>query len=202
MMSAICIRKSVLGFVAVLIGLASVATAAEPFLPSLPPPAVRAAPWTPEYVTPPRDIYAKERQVFLTDEMRKVFPRLGGYFVVVGPADDKLDAFRNVFGPDFRVAPADADEKNPLAGIERRIGDYGYQRLPRLDLSVQPGVEKVVLYCTVTPDGDVKDVTAAAHQETDGFWTIKVGKLAKIRIADPSLLRGPQYGLPIAVYAR
>lgn len=67
----------------------------------------------PGYVAPPRNLYTQERQVFLTDEMRKAFPRLGGNFVVVGPANDKSDAFRNVFGPDFRVDPADADEKNP-----------------------------------------------------------------------------------------
>jgi hypothetical protein len=203
-MSAICIRKSVLGFAAatVLIGMGNTATAAEPFLPALPPPAVRVAPRSPEYVTPPRDLYARERQMFLTDEIRKAFPRLGGNFVIVAPADNKTDAFIDIFGAGFRVDPAAGNAMNPLAGMDRCFGDYGYQRLTKFDLSVQPGVEKVVLYSTVTPDGDVKDVTAAAHQEADGFWTMKVGKLAKIRIADPSLLRGPQYGLPIAVYAR
>ena len=199
-MTAILIRNSAaVVAAAVLFGVASVAsaaTAADAIRPVLPPP--------PPVIRPPAPKvgYAKDRQAFLTDDMRKAFPRLGENFEVVGPANPKLNAYSAALGLDKWVAPEAGDEENPLAGADRFFGEQGYQRLTEFDLSAQPGVEKIVVYVTVNPDGSVKQVMSAAHQEADGAWTMKVGQMAKIRIQDPFLLQGPTYGLPYVVYAR
>jgi hypothetical protein len=194
-MSAIRIRKLVVVLTAaVLVGLASTASAGDSlgdYLPAPPPPLRKTA---------PRDAYAKERQMFQADEIRKAFPRLGNKFDIVGKG--KGNAFGDVLGLDRWVNPETGDADNPFAGMDHLFGEYGYERQSNFELALESGVEKIVLYATVSPDGTVKDITAAARQEPDGSWTAKIGKLSKIRISDPYLLRGPQYGLPMAVYAR
>ena len=196
-MFALLNRKLLSSLVAAaLVGLAGVAAAADPIRPFVPPP--------PPLVRPaaPQPDYAKERSQWQTDNMRKGFPRLGENFEIVGPATKDFNAYSHALGLDRWVAPEAGTADNPLAGADRLLGQYRYQRLADLDLSAKRGVEKVVLYVTVNPDGTVKDVTSAARQEADGTWTMKVGQMHTIRIKDPYLLQGPTYGLPYVVYAR
>jgi hypothetical protein len=193
-MTAILIRKSAAVLAAaVLAGAATAADPIRPFVPPAPPPVHKAA---------PKAAYAKERQALLTEQLRQAFPRLGENFEVVGPATDKVNAFGAALGLDHWINPEAGDADNPLAGMDRVFEENGYQRQADFDLSAQAGVEKIVLYVTVNPDGAVKDVTSAAHQEADGAWTMKVGTMARIRIKDPFLMQGPNYGLPYAVYTR
>ena len=77
----------------------------------------------------------------------------------------------------------------------------GYGRVKGLDLSVTTGVQKVVVYATMT-NGRIASVTHAAVQERTGTWTSKLGKLALIRHRTPEALNGPVYGQPVAVYIR
>ena len=197
-MSAVFIRKSALGLTAaVLFGLAGAANA-DGFRPT-PPPFRPAAPAP--VVTTPRVNPVQSKQAFLA-QVSKDFPQLGLNFDIVGAATDKVNAFGDVLGPSRWVNPEAGTTDDALAGMDRVFDQYRYQRIADLDLSVQPGVEKVVVYVTVNPDGTVKEVTAAAHQEANGSWTAKIGSMAKIRIADPSQLQGTSYGLPFVVFAR
>ncbi len=197
-MSAIHLRKSVLALaVAALMGLSGSAMA-DGFRPT-PPPVKIGLPKTP--VAPPRVNPVQDKQAFLT-AVGQDFPRLGQNFDIVGPATDKVNGFGDALGLKSWVNPEAGTADDPLAGMDRLFEQYRYQRIADLDLSVQPGVEKVVLYVTVNPDGTVKDITAAAHQESDGSWTAKIGGMVKIRIADPSQLQGMTYGLPFVVYTR
>jgi len=77
---------------------------------------------------------------------------------------------------------------------------YGFHKLSHMDFRLQPGVEKVVLYGK-TVNGCLV-ATHQARQRADGTWTSKLGKLAVIRHASPDALDGPDYGRPVAVYAR
>jgi hypothetical protein len=78
----------------------------------------------------------------------------------------------------------------------------GYRRLPRLDFRRQPGEQKVVVYGLRDESGRITRVTHAAIQTADGTWQSKLGALALIRHLTPQALAGPEYGVPIAVYAR
>lgn len=143
------------------------------------------------------------RAAFLTAAMRKQFPRLGTNFTVLGPATKDYNAYSYVRGiTDRWLAPEAGTLVNPFAGVDRFLGQDGYRRLPRFDGSVRPGKQKVVVYATVQPDGDIKEITSAALQQSDGSWASKVGSLALIRTSTPELLRGPSYGLAVAVYER
>jgi hypothetical protein len=199
-MSALFIRKSVLGLAAaVLFGLAGAANA-EGFRPT-PPPIRPAGSAAAAAVKAPRVNPIQDKQAFLA-QAGQDFPRLDLNFDIVGLATEKVNGFGDALGLSRWVNPEPGTPDNPLAGMDRLFEQYRYQRIADLDLSVQPGIEKIVVFVTVNPDGTVKDVTAAAHQEADGSWTAKIGKMAKIRIADPYQLQGPTYGLPFVIYAR
>ena len=197
-MSAIFIRKSVLSLAVVaLFGLAGAANA-DGFRPT--PPPIRPAAPAPA-VTTPRVNPVQSKQAFLA-QVSQNFPRLGLTFDLIGPATDKVNAFGDVLGLSQWVNPEAGTTDDPLAGMDRLFDQYRYQRIADLDLSVQAGVEKIVVYVTVNPDGTVKEVAAAAHQEPDGSWTAKIGSMAKIRFTDPTQLQGTTYGLPFVVYVR
>ena len=133
--------------------------------------------------------------------LRQAFPRLNAY-EIVGPADKNVNAFGAALGVNQWINPPAGTADNPLDGVDRLFAQAGYQRQQGFDLRAEPGKEKIVLYVTLTPDGNVKDITSAAHQEADGQWTMKIGPQCKIRIHDLFQLQGPSYGLPYAVYTR
>jgi type VI secretion system secreted protein VgrG len=100
------------------------------------------------------------------------------------------------------LVPEAGTPANPFAGIDRFLGEDGYRRLGTFDLSVRPGKQKIVVYATVQPDGDIRQLTAAALQHPDGRWSCKVGSLALIEVPHSESLRGPDYGLALTVYER
>ena len=76
-------------------------------------------------------------------------------------------------------------------------GSYGFRRISTLDYSLQPGVQKIVLYA------DSKgNCTHGSWQNIDGTWTSKLGSGPLIRHAVPDVFGANDYGHPIAVYVR
>ena len=146
---------------------------------------------------------AQAKQTFLSSpDVQKGFPHLGTDFDVIEAPTDKKNAFGHVLGEQTWVNPEAGTPDNPLAGMDRLFGSRGYHRLPDFDVSVKPGVKKIVLYVTIKADGEAGDMASAARQEADGTWTMKVGQMATIKFKDLGQLRGPLYGIPYAVYAR
>jgi type VI secretion system secreted protein VgrG len=103
---------------------------------------------------------------------------------------------------DHWVNPETGPAYAPLSRMDRMYAELGYYREHDLNWRVEPGLEKVVLYATLNADGTIKEVTHAAHEEADGTFTSKLGQLPVIRHDTPGALKGPTYGLPVAVYVR
>ena len=148
--------------------------------------------------------FPDDRQVLEgSEELRRSFPRLGNDFEVLAPAAKKYNCISHSLGLSDRwVNPETGPADDPFGPMDRLYSALGYKRLPTLDLSVEKGKQKVVLYATVHPDASLHQVTHAAVQVPDGTWTSKLGQLPLIRHRTPYALRGPSYGLPVAVYVR
>jgi hypothetical protein len=121
---------------------------------------------------------------------------------VLGPSTRQYNCIAHSLGVKHWVNPMTGDAENPLEPMDKLYGEIGYVRESSMNLAVEPGKEKVVLYASVNPDATIRSVTHAAHQEADGTWTSKLGAMALIRHTTPEALRGPTYGMPIAVYVR
>ncbi len=149
------------------------------------------------------DLMAQAKQTLLSSpDIQKGFTHIGTDFDVIEAPTDRKNAFAHAIGEESWVNPEAGTPDNPLAGMDRLFGSRGYHRLPDFDISVKPGVKKIVLYVTIKADGEAGDMASAARQEADGAWTMKVGKMATIKFKDLGQLRGPTYGIPYAVYAR
>ena len=149
------------------------------------------------------DVIAQAKQTFLSSpDVQKSFPHLGTDFDVIEAPTIRKNAVGHVLGEESWVNPEPGTPDNPLAGMDRLFGSRGYHRLPDFDVSVKPGVKKIVLYVTIKADGEAVAITSAARQEADGAWTMKVGQMATIKFKDLGQLRGLTYGIPYAVYAR
>ncbi len=72
----------------------------------------------------------------------------------------------------------------------------GYEPLGSLDFSLQPGMQKIVLY---TKKGEFPHV---AKQSPDGTWTNKTGPLPVVRMLSPYDFAGNLLGKPHKVYYR
>jgi type VI secretion system secreted protein VgrG len=139
--------------------------------------------------------YASQRREI--DGMRaQGFPHLGSNYEVLRPATTTY----NCIAWSLDVTNDWIWPGSSLKSFDRLNAAHGFRRLPQLDFKPQPGVEKVVLYAK-TVNGHLV-ATHQARQMPDGTWTSKLGKMAVIRHATPEALDGPDYGRPVAVYAR
>jgi type VI secretion system secreted protein VgrG len=139
-----------------------------------------------------------ERQALESPELRASFPRLGNNFQVLAPSTRQYNCIAWSLGDTHNwVWPGQR-----LADFDALYGKHGYTREPGLNLAVEPGKRKLVLYATLNPDATIKAATHAAVQEPDGSWTSKLGAMALIHHATLGALRGPVYGTPVAVYVR
>jgi len=131
------------------------------------------------------------------DAVRKVgFPALGPDYEVVGPGTSSYNCIAwSLHDTHDWVWPG-----NTLKAFDQLNTKHGFQKMPKMDFRVQPGVEKIVLYGKVVNGRTVP--THQARQMADGTWTSKLGKMAVIRHATPDSLDGPDYGHPVAVYSR
>jgi type VI secretion system secreted protein VgrG len=144
-----------------------------------------------------------DRQQLLSPAIQTGFPRLGNNFEVLGPSTPEFNCVAHSLGLySCWVNPVTGPESNPLVQMDRLYAAQGYRRRPDLNLALEWGKQKVVVYATLNPDATIAQVTHAALQERDGTWTSKLGRLALIRHETPELLRGSSYGLPVAVYER
>jgi hypothetical protein len=139
--------------------------------------------------------YASQRREI--DAMRaQGFPRLGANYEVLRPATSTYNCIAWSLGLTGEWLWPGAS----VRAFDKLNAAHGYRRLSQLDYKPQSGVEKVVLYAK-TVNGHLV-VTHQARQMPDGTWTSKLGKMAVIRHATPDSLDGPDYGRPVAVYAR
>lgn len=138
-----------------------------------------------------------KRQVLLN----RGFPRLNeDNFVAIGPGDGGYNCIAWSLGkrdewvwPGARVADFDA-----------LYEEQGYRPLDEVDLSHEPGVEKIALYGHKRQRGSrvEVEVTHAARNDEDGRWMSKLGTEPLIRHDDASVVNGPSYGEIVRVYAR
>jgi len=148
--------------------------------------------------------YAALKQELMQDRgIQEGFPRLGGNFEVIGEGTRRYNCIAHSLGiHDHWVNPETGPADAPFSAMDRMYARLGYTREKDLNWKLEKGMEKVVLYATLNPDGTINQVTHAAHQEADGSFTSKLGSMPLIRHPTPNELRGNIYGLPVAVYER
>lgn len=145
----------------------------------------------------------RELRALSSADIQQSFPRLQlKYVEVLGPSTREFNCIGYSMGLNRWVNPLTGDEGNPLDPMDRLYGQLGYVRESSMNLAVEPGKQKVVLYASLNADATIHRVTHAARQEADGTWTSKLGGMALIRHVTPDSLRGPTYGTPIAIYVR
>lgn len=151
--------------------------------------------------------YPAERATLLSSSLQRSFPKLGSNFEVTAPSTpgmyNKPGVYncigwslglkeykwpKDKFGRDIQSAK--------VADFDKLNAQYGYRRMTTMDLSLQRGVEKIVLYAK---NGSA---THQARQLSDGTWTSKLGRGAQIRHLTAAAVGGGDYGNPIAVYFR
>ncbi len=145
-----------------------------------------------------------------------VFPRLERKdWEAVSPASKDFNCIADSLGDhEHNVWPGPA-----LADFDQLYARHGYVPLDGLDYSLQPELEKVVLFA-IQPgqpgyatyrQGLEEDklallpgliCTHAILQQPDGSFTSKNGALERIKVLEPNELGGGDYGEPVRVYAR
>jgi type VI secretion system secreted protein VgrG len=124
------------------------------------------------------------------------FPNLGKNYEVLKPGTSTYNCIAWSLGiTDEWIWPGTS-----VQTFDKLNAKHGFKPLSKLDYKAVPGVEKIVLYGK-TVNGRLV-ATHQARQMPDGTWTSKLGKMAVIRHATPDSLDGPDYGKPVAVYAR
>jgi hypothetical protein len=99
----------------------------------------------------------------------------------------------------------DVNRAGDLSYWDALYGSLGYQRMSTLDLSFQPGYQKVVVYWGANQDQFgrmIPGITHAALQESDGMWSSKTGGGYLIKHASAYQVAGQLYGQPAFVYIR
>jgi hypothetical protein len=140
--------------------------------------------------------YPQARRII--DNVRgRDFPSLGSNYEVMSPTTGKgYNCIAWSLGITNRwVWPGDS-----LAAFDRLNKQHGYRRLPKLDLSLKRGVDKIVLYGQ-NNNGQFR-ATHQSRQMSDGNWSSKLGQMPLIRHRGPSALSGSSYGQPMYVYVR
>src|SRR5262249_13960966 len=131
------------------------------------------------------------------------FPYLGHNFQVLGPATPTYTCIAHTLGIHNRVIfVITGPPSDPFSYMDQLYLTQGYRRLPVPDASLQSGQQKIVLYGTLNPNGSIRRLQHAALQMPDGNWSSKIGTSILIRHLVPQALNGPEYGQPVAVYAR
>lgn len=147
--------------------------------------------------------FPDERKVLLSRVHQRAFPRLENRFEVLASSTKVYNCIAHSLGDhEHWIDPRLGTRDHPLTEMDRIYRKRGYSRLPDMDFSLEPGMRKLVLYARVGKNGGIEAITHSAVQAADGSWQSKLGELALIRHLTPSALTGPNYGQPVAVYAR
>jgi hypothetical protein len=103
--------------------------------------------------------------------------------------------------------------KRDVADMDKLMEKYGYTALDVLDLSLQEGIQKVVVcgFASEVPNMSTNahypasdkyaEVRHAIKQEVDGTWTSKDGDGETMRTLSPNTMRKDN-GVPIRVYVK
>ena len=126
------------------------------------------------------------------------FPNLkADTFVAIGPYSQRYNCIAWTLGiRDQWVWPG-----TTVKDFDALYAKSGYRPLDTMDTSLDPKLEKVVIFGVPQMGGGL-EVTHGVHQEADGQWTSKLGTEPLIRHRDLEGVAGPSYGKPIRVYVR
>jgi type VI secretion system secreted protein VgrG len=153
-------------------------------------------------VTFNRSAYPSERQGISAGDQGD-YPYLGQNYQVLAPSSGGYNCISYSLGlRNVWIAQQMGPPRAPLAWMDHLYAQYGFRRLPTMDVSLDPGVRKVVLYGTTGRHGVVTDILHAEVQDKDGTWSSKLGDGPMIHYPHFNTLSGPSVGHPIAVYAR
>jgi hypothetical protein len=149
---------------------------------------------------PPPGKYAREYAEMNKPVWKRNFPRLGKFVVLAPSTPGEGKGVYNCIAHTLRIYDHWVWPGKNVADFDRKYGASGYHRLKQKDFRFNPQQEKIVLYA-VKKNGRW-ECTHACRQLTDGTWSSKLGHGPLISHASPDSLDGPEYGRPIAVYAR
>jgi len=130
----------------------------------------------------------------------KSFPNLKEEsFVGIGPSAQAYNCIAWTLGiTDEWVWPGTRVED-----FDALYGQHGYRPLESVDLSLDPSLEKIVVYGLPPRRAHgVIEVTHGARMDDQGRLTSKIGTQPLIRHDSAQDLVGPSYGEPIRVYVR
>lgn len=133
-------------------------------------------------------------EVLRKQRFLKLFPNS---FVAVGPATERYNCIACSLGIRNEVVWPGA----ALESFDRLYQDHGFRPLTTLDTTLDPALEKVVLFGK-TLSGGALTATHAAKQLADGDWLSKLGDTPLIRHRALESLSSDVYGQPVRVYAR
>jgi hypothetical protein len=144
----------------------------------------------------------EERHTLQSAENLRAFPYLEEEFEVLAPATPTYNCIAHTLGfhdrwIDPQLGPAD----NRLLFMDQLYAPQGYRRAAHLDWRTEQGSQKIVVY-GLSSQGAITKITHAAIQARNGAWSSKLGRLALIGHVTPQAVRGPEYGVPVAVYVR
>ncbi|MGV3625855.1 MAG: DUF6209 family protein [Archangium sp.] len=127
----------------------------------------------------------------------KSFPNLKeDTFVGIGPSSQRYNCIAWTIGVrDEWVWPGEK-----LSVFDALYAKAGFTPLDSLDASLDPSLEKVVVYGL--KKGSEVTVTHGAKQDESGEWTSKLGTQPLIRHKTLEALNGPSYGEPVRIYVR
>jgi type VI secretion system secreted protein VgrG len=148
-----------------------------------------------------RTQFPEERLVLEGPGGQRLFPHLGSDFEVLATSTEGYNCIAYSLGRlSVWINPQTGPEEDPFASMDILYQGLGFIRAGALEVSLEPGKRKVVLYATRTSDGGIERITHAAVQEADGNWVSKLGQGPLIRHETPAAVSGPLFGEPVAVY--
>lgn len=146
--------------------------------------------------------YADVRLQMQGPTERVSFANLGDEFEVLAPASTTYNCISWSLGVRDRwIWPAKNGAPVSFGDFDDLYKGQGYRRSNKLDVDLDSGREKVVLYAKVSVNG-VLEPTHSARQLDDGSWSSKVGRLPLIRHLHPEDVSGDTYGEPFALFTR
>ncbi len=133
----------------------------------------------------------------------KFFPNLGDNYEVEAPDTGDYNCIAHTLGnQNLWVNPRTGLSNAPFSEMDRVYIAAGFTRAVSMDMSLEPGTIKVVVYAKTNLDGSIQEITHGAIQRPNGTYSSKLGRGPQVRHKTPEDLSGPAYGEPVAVYTK
>jgi type VI secretion system secreted protein VgrG len=151
--------------------------------------------------------YPGERQG-ISDGSQGEYPYLGQNYQVLAPSSGTYNCISYSLGLfNVWISQQMGPKGAPLAWMDNLYAQHGFHRLAplangKLDVSLESGVRKVILYGMTGRHGVVTNILHAEVQDKSGTYSSKLGDGPLIRYSTFYAMSGPSDGWPIAVYAR